>query len=72
MKKLLLIIGIVSIIACVLFLLFALLNLFGYHNVLDGSADFYDRLYRRTFVYFVIGIVLAVIGSVCIITYYKI
>ncbi len=62
MKKLLLIIGIVSVIFCVLFLLFAILNLFGYYHVLDGSAYFYDRLYHRMIIYFVIGIVFAVIG----------
>lgn len=67
MKKLLLIFGIVSIIICVLFVLFALLNLFGYYTVLDGTADLYSKLHQRMIVFFVIGIIFAAIGTVCII-----
>ncbi len=67
MKKLLLIIGIVSLIACVLSLLFAAFNLYGYYHVLDGSPDLFVRLHRRMILFFVIGIVLAVVGSVCFI-----
>ena len=65
MKKLLMIIGIVLIVACVLSLLFALLNLFGYRHVLDGSAELYGSLHRRMLVFLIVGIVLAVIGAVC-------
>ncbi len=67
MRKLLLIIGIVSLVACVLFLLLAALSLFGYYHILDGSPDLYVRLHRRMIVFFIIGIILAVIGVVCLI-----
>ena len=67
MKKLLTVIGIVLIAACVLSLLFALLNLFGYHRVLDGSAELYSRLHRRMIVFLIIGIVLAVTGALCLV-----
>ncbi len=66
MKKTLLIIGIVIIIAGILSLLFAGLNLFGYYHVLDGSPGLYRSLHQRSIVFAVIGIVLAVIGAVCI------
>ena len=72
MKKLLLIVGIMSIIVCVLSLLFAALNLFGYYHVLDGTAELYIRLHRRMIIFFVIGIVFAVIGIVCFIIRTKI
>ncbi|MBR0277531.1 MAG: hypothetical protein IJQ50_03605 [Clostridia bacterium] len=72
MKKLLLIVGIASIVVCVLFLLFAVLNLFGYYHVLDGSAELYNRLHQRMIVFFAIGIVLAVVGTVCIAIHSKI
>ena len=71
MKKLLLIIGIVIIIACALSLLFALLNMHAYHNLRDGSAEHYHRLHQRMIVNFIVGIVLAVIGTACIIFYLK-
>lgn len=72
MKKMLLIIGILSLIACVLSLLVAALSLFGYFNVLDGSPELYSRLNRRTLLFGVIGIVFAVIGIVCFIIRSKI
>ncbi|MBP3633905.1 MAG: hypothetical protein J6J43_04960 [Oscillospiraceae bacterium] len=67
MKKLFLIVGIVSIIACVLSLLFAALSLFGYYHVLDGSPEMFARLHRRMILFFVIGLVLAAIGVACLI-----
>ena len=67
MKQMLLIAGITLIIAGVLFLLFAALNLFGYYHVLDGSAELYSRMHQRTIVFGLIGIVLAVLGAVCFI-----
>lgn len=67
MKKLLLIIGIMSLIASVLSLLFAAFNYFGYYHLLDGSADLYVRLHQRMIAFFIIGIVLAIIGIICII-----
>lgn len=62
MKEILLIVGIVSIILCVLSLLFAGLNWFGYYNLLDGTSEQYARLRRRKIIFMIIGIVLAVIG----------
>ena len=67
MKKMLLIAGITLIIASVLSLLYAALNLFGYYHVLDGSADLYSSLHRRMITFCLIGIVLAVLGTVCFI-----
>lgn len=63
MKRLLFIVGIISLIVCALSLLFSALNCFGYYHVLDGSAELYIRLHRRMLLFFVIGIVLAVIGT---------
>lgn len=72
MKKLLLIVGIVSVVACVIFLAFALLNLTVYNNLYDGAAELYDRLHQRMIVNFIIGILLAIIGAVCFIIRSKI
>lgn len=72
MKKLLLIIGIVAIIFCVLFLLFALLNMHSYYNLFDGTAEHYSRLHQRMNISFIVGAVLAVIGIACIIIRSKI
>lgn len=66
MKKLLLIIGIVIIIAGVVALLFSALQLYGYYHLLDGDADMYVRLRWGMIVSFVIGIVLVAIGAVCL------
>lgn len=65
MKKLLLILGIVIILAGVTALLFSALNLFGYYHLLDGEADMYVAMHRRMIAFFVIGIVLAVLGTAC-------
>ena len=67
MKKTLLIIGIVCIVACVLFLLYALLNRHGYLNVQDGSAELYKRLHTRMNASFYTGLVLAAAGAACFI-----
>lgn len=72
MRKLLLIVGIVSIIVCVLFLLFAALNMGAYYHLLDGTAEHYSRLYQKMIISFIVGIILAVIGTVCIIIRSKI
>jgi uncharacterized membrane protein len=72
MENLLLIIGIISMIVSVLALLYAALNRNGYYNLLDGESDMYVRMHRRMIVFFVIGIVLAVIGVACIIIYAKV
>ena len=67
MKKLLLIIGVVIIIAGVIALLFSALQRFGYYHLFDGDADLYIRSHWRMIISLVIGIVLAVIGAVCLI-----
>ena len=66
MKKVLFIIGIILIVLCVVFLLAAVLYLYAYHRVLDGSAELYGRLHGRAILFFIIGISFAVIGVVCI------
>ena len=66
MKKLLLIIGIVIIIAGVIALLFSALQQYGYYHLLDGDADMYIRLHRRMIISFVIGIVFAAMGAACL------
>ena len=66
MKKLLLIIGIMIIIAGVIALLFSALQRFGYYHLLDGNADLYIRLRWRMIISLVIGIVLVAIGAVCL------
>ena len=65
MKKLLLVAGIVSVIACVLSLLIAALGWFGYYNVLDGSADMYVSLHRRMIVGLILAVVFAAMAAVC-------
>ena len=67
MKKLLLILGIVSIIVGMIALLFSALQRHGYYHLLDGDADMYIGLRRKMIIFFVIGIVLEVIGTACII-----
>lgn len=67
MKKMLLIAGIILIIAGVLSLLYAALNLFGYYHVLDGSTELYSRMYQRMITFGLSGIVLAVLGTACLI-----
>ena len=71
MKKVLFIAGIIFIIAGVLSLLYAALNLFGYYHVLDGSAELYSRMYRRMITFGLSGIVLAIFGAVCFIVRLK-
>ena len=72
MKKILLIVGIILIFACVLALLFAALKWYGYRHLVDGTADHYTRLHRKMISYFVTGIVLAAAGTACIILRAKI
>ena len=67
MKKALLIIGIVIVVACVLALVLGLFFRFSYYHVMDGSQTLYDRLHRRMIISFVAVIVLAVIAAVCFI-----
>lgn len=67
--EILLVVGIISVIVGVISLALAALNRHGYYNLLDGEGDIYTRLRRRMIVFFVIGIVLAVIGIACIMIY---
>lgn len=67
MKKLLLIIGIVIIVVGVMALLFSALQRYGYYNLLDGDSDLYIGLHRRMIIFFVVGVILVVIGVSCII-----
>ena len=72
MKHFLLIAGVVMIIACVLSLLFAAVNLFGYYHVLDGSAKLYRELHHRMILFSVIGIALGAAGTACILIRHRI
>ena len=67
MKKFLLVMGILLIVASVLSLAFAAINWFGYYHVLDGSHDLYERLNRRRIIFGIAGLVLTAIGIVCLI-----
>lgn len=67
MKKTLLILGVLCIVACVLFLLFALLNRHGYLNVQDGSPELYKKLHTRMNASFYTGLVLAAAAAACFI-----
>ena len=67
MKKILLVVGILLIVAGVLSLAFAAINWFGYYHVLDGSHDLYERLNRRRIIFGIAGLVLTAIGIVCLI-----
>jgi len=67
MRKLLLIIGIIIILAGVIALLFSALQGYGYYHLLDGDADLYTRLHRRMILFFVVGTVLVGTGALCII-----
>ena len=67
MKKLLLIIGVVTIVAGVIALLFSALQLYGYYHLLDGEADMYVAMRWRMIISLVIGIVLMAMGAVCLI-----
>ncbi len=67
MKTVWLVVGIVMIAACILSLLFAALNWFGYYHTLDGSSELYAAMHRRMIVFGALGIVLAAVGTVCIV-----
>lgn len=67
MKVFLMIVGIIVIVASVLSLLYAALNLSVYHNLKDGSAEHYARARQRMRIFFPVGAVLAVLAVVCFI-----
>ena len=70
--EMLLIVGIISLALCALSLAFSALNRHGYYHLLDGTSELYTRLHRRMTIFFVIGIVLALIGAICLILHYVI
>ena len=59
--------GIVIIVAAVLSVLFAALNLFGYSHTQDGSHELYARMQRRAAIFFTVGAVSAAVAVVCLI-----
>ena len=67
MKKLLLIAGIILLVACMVSLLFAALQMFGYYHVMDGSAALYARLHQRAITFFIVGGVLACGAIACLV-----
>ncbi len=67
MKKALLIIGIVIIVACVISLILALFFRYSFFHVLDGTTALYSRLHRRMIMAFITAGVFAVIAVVCFI-----
>ena len=71
MKQQLLTIGIITLMACVLFFADSALSRYGYYHLMDGSADLYISLHRRMNVSLVVGIVLAVIGVLCMFLRFK-
>ena len=67
MKKLLLIIGIIGIIAGGLSLLIAAWSGYAYYHVLDGSSELYRTLHLRMIRFMIIGGCLLVFGTVCLV-----
>ena len=72
MKKLLLIVGVIVIIACILSLLYASLTFSAYKSLRDGTPEHYESLHKRAITCLVIGIILAVIAIVCFVLKCKI
>lgn len=71
MKKALLIIGIVILVACVLALVVALFCRYMFFNVLDGSQALYERLHRNMTGFFIASGILAAAGVTCLIVRLK-
>ena len=63
MKRFLLIFGIVSFVACAFFLLVGAIYLSGYHNLVDGTAEHYQRLHQKAIFSFVVSALLAAAGT---------
>ena len=72
MRKILLTVGILCIIACVLFVLFALIYMHSYYNLFDGTAEHYKNLHNRMAISFIGAIILAAIGTALVIIRSKI
>ena len=67
MRIFLLIVGIVLLVACVLSVLYAALNLYGYYHLLDGTPEHYENLHKKAVAFFIIAAALLVVGVVCLI-----
>lgn len=67
MKKLLLTVGIVLLIAGVLSLSFAALNLVASRRTLDGSASLYSRMQHRAILFLGVGLALTAGGIACLV-----
>ena len=72
MKKLLLVLGILTLIACAVFLLLAVLKLSAYHNLVDATPEHYESLRHSSIVHFIVAFVLAAVGAACLIIRAKI
>ena len=67
MKKLLLIVGILVLLACVLILLLAALKLNAYHTLRDATPEHYQSLLSASTRYLIVGVILAALGAACLI-----
>ena len=67
MKKALLIIGIIVLVAGILFLGTSWFYHHMAHNIMDGSADLYHRMFRRRDICMYIGIGLSLAGAALLI-----
>ena len=65
MHKVLLILGIVSIVISVIALLYAALQRFAYYHTLDGSSDMYVRMHSHMIISFIICIIFAIAAIAC-------
>ena len=72
MRKVLLIAGIILLVACVIAFIAAIFFNYMYMHVLDGSTELYARLHSRAIISLIVGIVLAVIGTVLFIVRSKV
>ena len=72
MKNLLLIVGIVLVVACIIALLFAVVNMMSYHSLRDGTAAHYQRLHQKMIIYYIVGAVLLLLAVICFVIRFKI
>ncbi|MBR6007136.1 MAG: hypothetical protein IK064_05855 [Clostridia bacterium] len=71
MKKMIMIIGVILLIASVVCLLYAVMNRYVFYHVLDASAEKLDMLHHRMVVSLTVGLVLAAAGAACVVIYTK-
>jgi len=67
MRKTLLILGVICLVACILSLAFAALNLLGYRNMQDGSSAQFSRMHRRMILFAAVGLFLGAAGIISLI-----